>query len=332
MLPVKSLRPPFSNSHNIFYTEDFNYSNESAIPVAVLDSQPPLVTVRGVLEELNTPDFLQYDLDLGRINKLHHHLWMAGEPIHARPFHKLKHSGLRVRPTHQHDLHLLSYESSIFLKPLPEWLLNYQFWEQGLCSDEELHKRACGLLVSWIWLIQSPLDLRMANQEDFGLLPPQLSWKHWKAIVRDVQHYIDFHTLDQVNKRYHYGELNLSRINLLFRMKFFKPYLYDRDRSNSFFLRRFGWIGIAFLFFQTILAAMQVGFSVDPLSSSYAFSRSSFGFTAFSLITAGVLFAIWGLICIRYGAVFLGSFFASFFLKGYQERRRKAMLSMTSMA
>ena len=136
-------------------------------------------------------------------------------------------------PLNSADLHLLHYADTILLKPLPAYILSKEVWDQILCKDAELHKNACGLLLSYIWLIRSPLDFKLAIEKDSQLLPAQLSWATWKRIVDESLQYIDPDTLHQCNKRYQFGELRLGRINTIYRMNprfflthFVRGYLY----------------------------------------------------------------------------------------------------------
>ena len=37
----------------------------------------------------------------------------------------------------------------IFIKPLPEYLLSFEFWDKHLGADTDIRKSACGLLLSY---------------------------------------------------------------------------------------------------------------------------------------------------------------------------------------
>ena len=234
-------------------------------------------------------DFLEQDLDLSRLNRIHQYLWMAGRPLDARTLVKQRMMGYDIIMTEQTDLHLLKYSNRILLKPLPEYLLRDDFWEKYLCANKALHASACGFLLSYMWLICSHHDLRIACQ--CYLVPTSITWQQWKLLITDFYRHIDVNALDQVNKRYHFGELRLSRINTIYRIRFFftnyiRGYLYGYNRYVVFFQRNFGWILVVFVYFSLILDAMQVGQGVDLLQDSHAFQSAAYGFVVFSTVAA----------------------------------------------
>jgi hypothetical protein len=177
----------------------------------------------------NPRQFLSHDLDLSRLNRIHGHLWMAGRPMRARPLHRYKMLGMEVLGTQQMDLHLLKYSTKLLVKPLPEWILSYEFWTEHICkpgdADTEgnreegwMWKSAAGFLVSYVWLIITPLDLKIAHE--YALLPSFVTWHWWKDFVRDVLDHVDINTLHEVNKRYQFGDLRLGRINSIYRIRY----------------------------------------------------------------------------------------------------------------
>ncbi|ORY05163.1 hypothetical protein BCR34DRAFT_48627 [Clohesyomyces aquaticus] len=267
----------------------------TSIPLSALDSLPTIAG-RGTnifRADADIKQFLTEELNLGRLNKIHDLLWMAGRPMRARPLHRYKMLGFEVLYTQQMDLHLLKFSNKLMIKPLPEWMLSHDFWKDNLCSSEDFHKSACGFLLSYVWLLVSPLDLKLAH--DHFLLPSFITWHWWKDFVSDFLQHVDMNALDQVNKRYHFGDLRLGRINSIYRTRFMfthfvRGYLYGYNRYVVFFQRNFSWILIVFVFFSLVLSAMQVGAGVEPLQSNQMFRRASYGFVVFSMVSvAGVL-------------------------------------------
>lgn len=257
------------------------------------------------LVEEDIQRFLEQDLDVSRLNRIHEYLWMAGRPLDARTLVKQRMMGYAITVTEQADLHLLKYTDRILIKPLPEYLLHDDFWEEYLCANKVLHTSACGLLLSYMWLICSHHDLRIAKE--CRLVPSSISWSQWKVLIADFYRHIDVNALDQVNKRYHFGELRLSRINSIYRFRFFfthyiRGYLYGYNRYVVFFQRNFAWILVVFVYFSVILEAMQVGLANPRLSNSHAFQRAAYGFTVFSTASAAFFLALPGVIFV---AVFL---------------------------
>lgn len=250
-------------------------------------------------------EFIAYDLDLRRLNRIHGHLWMAGRPMRARPLHRYKMMGFDILYTQQMDLHLLKFSNHLMIKPLSEYMLDHKFWEDYICTKQDLHESACGFLVSYVWLLTTPLDLKLAHEQ--FLIPSFVTWHWWKGFVKDFVANIDLNALDQVNKRYQFGDLRLGRINSIYRTRFFyshfvRGYLYGYNRYVVFFQRKFGWILIVFVFISLVLAAMQVGASVEPLQSNQVFLDVCYGFVVFSMVSVVVVLGIVG---VMFCAIFL---------------------------
>jgi hypothetical protein len=243
--------------------------------------------------------YLKRDLDHSRLNRIHGYLWMAGRPLNARPIHRQKMMGFDILLTEQADLHLLKFSNKIFVKPLSEYMLNYGFWDKYLCESKELHESACGILLSYVWLICSPLDLKLAHQLD--LLSSEITWKWWKTFVADFLSHVDANALNEINKRYHFGELRLGRINSIYGIRFFfthfiRGYLYGYNRYTIFFQRNFAWMLIVFAYFSLVLSAMQVGAILPPLNTNPAFQQASYGFVVFSIVTVAAIVSFVGIL------------------------------------
>ena len=297
------------------------------LPLTDLDSLPT-ITGRGnnvVLASHAISQFLMEDLDLSRLNRIHAHLWMAGRPMRARPLHRYKMMGMNVLVTQQMDLHLLKFSSSLMLKPLPEWVLSYDFWNEHICGDLELHKSASGFLMSYVWLVTTPLDLRFAH--DQSLLPSFITWHWWKSFVQDFLDHVDINTLHQVNKRYQFGDLRLGRINSIYRIRFFathfvRGYLYGYNRYVVFFERNFSWILSVFVLFSLVLSAMQVGTSLRELEDNHAFLRASYVFVVFSMVA---VVAVLGIVVLIFVGIFLFNMVAAISHASNEQRKRKKL-------
>ncbi|CAI6337316.1 unnamed protein product [Periconia digitata] len=296
------------------------------IPLTALESLPTIAGRNGevYLTKNKIGEFLQWDLDLKRLNLVHGHLWMAGRPMRGRPLHRYKMLGLEILPTQQMDLHFLRYSDRLMIKPLAEYMLDHAFWVEHICPHKTLHENACGLLLSYVWLLTSPIDLKLAHE--IYLLPSFVTWAWWKTFVTDFESHIDLNALDKVNKRFHFGELRLSRINSIFRIRyapthFVRGYLYGYNRYVVYFQRRFGWILIVFVFFSLVLAAMQVGASVEPLQSNQDFIRSCYVFVVFSMLAVAAILGAVGLMFMCIYIYNMGKAIAHVF-KAARERKR----------
>lgn len=307
----------------------------TSIPLTPLDSLPT-ITGRGnevVLANDSITQFLHQDLDLSRLNRIHAHLWMAGRPMRARPLHRYRMMGLDMLLTQQMDLHLLKFSDKLLLKPLPEWLLSHDFWSQHICPSTALHKSACGFLLSYVWLLTTPLDLKLAH--DFTLVPSFVTWHWWKDFVKDflAEGNVDVNTLAQVNERYQFGDLRLGRINSIYRIRFahthfVRGYLYGYNRYVVFFQRKFSWILIVFVFFSLVLSAMQVGTSLGQLDKNTPFLEASYVFVVFSIVSVVAVLASVGVIFVF---TFLFNMVAAIRHAGREQRERKELARRKEM-
>lgn len=252
--------------------------------------------------------FLKLDMDVSRLNKIHRYLWLVGRPTNARPLHRQKMIERQILITEQADLHMVWHESRIFLKPLPDYIFDYEVWNSTICNDAALHASSCGFLLSYVWLLRHPSDLKIAL--DLGLISPKINWENWIIFVDTLLSNTDYAASDTVNHRYHYGELRLSRLNTIYRIlhifepkRFMLGYLPRYNRYAVFFERNFRWVVIVFLYMTIILTAMQVGLATTELQQDEMFQRASYGFAIFSIVL---------LVFIVFSEVFLFSLFFVF--------------------
>lgn len=161
--------------------------------------------------------YLDKELEVSRLNEIDDWLHWAGRYNNIRPLHRQKLLGREIVITEKTDLHLIWYDNRIFVKPLPAFLLNFEFFEKELCEPVELYKYANGLLWSYTKLIQNESDFRIAK--DSQLLPSRdISWKDWTQFFGEVEIQLNQRgPKDRRNKRYHFGELRLNRVNFIYR-------------------------------------------------------------------------------------------------------------------
>jgi len=282
---AKQLSPPFPASTKFGSGRIAQATRSTSILPAAYHDQHNNLVRRGS----GSAAFVHLDMDVSRLNKIHQYLWLAGRPTSARPLHRQKMMERQILITEQADLHLVWHESRIFLKPLPDYILDYQFWEETICNDAALHASSCGFLLSYVWLLCHPSDLKIALE--LGLLSPGISWEDWTIFVDTFLLHIDYEALDMINKRYRYGELRLSRLNTIHRLTHIfelehcvRGYMYGYNRYTVFFERNFGWVIIVFLYVTIILTAMQVGLGTTALQQDQMFQRASYGFAVFSIV------------------------------------------------
>ncbi|RSL80948.1 hypothetical protein CEP52_017300 [Fusarium oligoseptatum] len=250
----------------------------------------------------DTRAYLKTDLQTPRLSKIHRLLWLTGMPRPARPLHRQRLLLRTIHLTESTDEHLVWHETCIFIKPIPEYLLDYEFWDQELCADEALHKSACGLLLSYAWLVCYKSDLRIAGEA--GLLPANIDWNAWTAFMMDFTSHIDTSTICQVDSRYSYSELRLSRLNTLYRFgaagfslrNVVYGFMSGSTRYTTFFERNFGWILAVFVYMSVVLSAMQVALATERFGDDIRFQQFSYGMAllsmAFVLAAVAIMFLV----------------------------------------
>ncbi|KAF2186743.1 hypothetical protein K469DRAFT_144567 [Zopfia rhizophila CBS 207.26] len=280
----RKLSPPISNTSLLKDSSSTAHKPESLHPAITFEGD------KFVRPNRDTFTYLALDLKTPRLNDIHQHLWLAGLPNAARPLHRQKLLGRNILVTEDPDEHLVWFEAQIFVKPLPDFLLDYNYWNDYLCSDEELHKSACGLLLSYAWLVRHKSDLNIAQET--GLLSNNIGWPNWVEFLETFLDNINLDTLSDVNKRYKYGELRLSRLNAIYRLipptysfhNFIRGYRSGSTWYNAFFERHFKWMLAVFAAFSVFLSALQVGLATPMLQENGPFKRASYGFALASLI------------------------------------------------
>jgi len=249
-------------------------------------------------------EFIREDLDLKELCDIHKHLWLAGLPQCARPLHYQLLLSRNIIVTEKSALHLTWMEDRIFLKPLPDYLMDHSIWETILCRDEnyKLFGEANGLMLSYLWLVASRSDFKIAH--DCGLLSPVITWERWTAFSKVVAANIDHEHLTNISPRYIYGELRLGRLNWIYRLcsgkrsakTFIRGYKYNYTRYSTFIERNFAWFLTAIIYITLVLTAMQVGLGTSELRESAAFNRASYGFTIFAILAPLILGLLVGVV------------------------------------
>ncbi|KAB2107956.1 hypothetical protein AG0111_0g3840 [Alternaria gaisen] len=283
-----------------------------------------------------TPDFLEKELSVPRLNYVHDFLWLAGRPMPPRALNYQVASSRAITVTEDINLHLVWESGRIFLKPLPRYLLSSTFWRKYLlcqdpqgsrrcscftnpdpqlanpvqktdaqCNKRELYKCAYGFLLSYTALVQYESDYLIAR--NLNLLPGGVKWRSWCELSRELLEYSP-HNTARVNKRYQFGELRLSRLNKIYRVKglsliwsgsrnrglehLMRGYKFEFATYGQQFAGYLAPILAATAYIALVLTAMQVGLGTDTLRESAPFHRASYGFTVFSILTPLILVVI----------------------------------------
>lgn len=276
--------------------------------------------------------YLTQELNFARLNAIHSHLWACGRPLKARALHRHLMIGRRIVITEQADLHLLTNDDIIMLKPLPTYMLSREVWISYICTDDGLHKAACGMLLSYIWLIRSVNDFKLAQAESRRLIPEGLTFPEWRRITMESLEYIDADTLHQVNRRFQFGELRLGRINKIYRLdprfllqNFVRGYLYQYNRYGPFLQRNVSWILGVSVLFSLGLSAMQVGTGVSGLRDDDRFNQASYGFVVFVCVLVMAILAFVLVIC---AVVYIYNMIAAIHHSAVEQSRREKLAKL----
>ena len=295
--PMRSRAPPpFSSDEGLFALRDplSGKNNEKSeqhswltLPAVYHPDQE-----RGFVEidPQNKPEFvewMQFDLDVSRLNKVEKHLWLVGPDSPAKPLHGQIAAGRNIVVTEKVHMHLVWHSSTVWIKPLPEYLLCNDIWTNHICSKAQLYGSALGFFWSYIWLIRHKSDFRIAH--GMSLLPSEMSWEQWTALCRAVTRHVEH---DRVNVRYLHGEMRLEILNWIYRLcpetreptTFFRGYLYGYHSKSTFLRENTTWLLSALVYVTIVLEAMQVGLATTVLSADKGFQRASFGFTVFAIL------------------------------------------------
>jgi hypothetical protein len=258
----------------------------------------------GSLSSPNLDDvvFLEHELGQGRLEPFYTWLWFAGRPSPPRPLHHQVLLGRQIFISERMDLHLVWDRDRIHLKPLPKFLLEPRFWSDCLscrggdghecavsqdpstiCLHRHIWKCAFGFLSSYAALICHESDFALAKEAH--LLPPQIEWTDWRLFVMQLN---TEHNNNNIDTRFIYGELRLSRLNQLqyFNSGFAgrRGYLPRWQRYGDFLREHFAWLATVTVYMAVVLTAMQVGLATTSLAANEMFQSASYGFTIFSIV------------------------------------------------
>jgi hypothetical protein len=241
-------------------------------------------------------EFLESELLVNKLNRVQDWLWICGRPMPPRPLHYQKLIARDIAITESPELHLVWIKNQIYLKPMPLYLLDPDFWKAFIVHDDDprqQHLASCarGFLFSYTALIAYESDFRIAMET--GLLPRSLTWNDWKTLTREI---LDSHCYATVNPRYWYGELRLTRLNTIFRLKgsIFRGYSRVGSPNDYMDLIRDHFAVVASIlgYVVIVLTAMQVGLGVERLQTDAIFQNASYGFTVFSIVAPLIATAV----------------------------------------
>jgi hypothetical protein len=125
----------------------------------------PLISIDDVQAMLQ---FLGRNLLHHRLNRLFPIFWLVSTPrsSHISPLHHQAIRGREIVITEDPGLHLLWHNDKIYIKPLPQYLMNHAFWKYFLSqAAPDLRKAALGYVQSYHYLILHQSDFDIAIEK-----------------------------------------------------------------------------------------------------------------------------------------------------------------------
>ena len=269
------------------------------------------------LKQPELADHLRKSLAVTGLDEIAKHLWWVSTPssgrvptirtdpaaaqiatphhAHISPLHHQAVRGRIIVLAEDPHLHLVWYYDRIFIKPIPQYLLSEPFWEFLEAQDQDLWKAAVGFMRSYAYLIQYETDFKLA-QDKLDLIPTKngtnpITFEDFWKFIKPFKDAGD----GLVAPRYQYGELRLTRLNMMMRVLFKKLTFHHINAQWDTYLGKFvAPFLTAFVVLTTVLTAMQVELAIQALSGQSGvwlkFSQASRWFSVTVIIM--VAFAI----------------------------------------
>jgi hypothetical protein len=220
-------------------------------------------------------DFISRELWSQDLESISDRLWWMSkqDSSNISPLHRQRVKGREIIVTEDPRLHLVWIDDRIFLKPLPQYITSYVFWDTFMSDPSTygaavgLRKAALGYLRTYFHLIQYESDLRIAQDPALYLVPKEVTWPQFcqfTALFNDI-------TDSEVSGRYHYGEIRLTRLN------YYAPVLLGRShyqrvdyQYRAYFARLQRPAISAFAFFSILLNCFQVNLAASDSDKRYS--------------------------------------------------------------
>lgn len=271
----------------------------------LLDDLPASYRVDKVdiqLPRFGNPFFSQ-ELDVKRLHRIMHWLWLCGQTAPPRPLHHQLLMDRRIVVTERLDFHLVWGDDRMFVKPLPRWLIRRDFWELQLDDEDEdkdpqmgassgsgaggpirtVKSVALGFLLSYVALIQHESDFEIAMET--RLIPKELTWSKWKVLVREILDGRRERLHRQVADRFIYGELRLHRLNLIYQcLGRPKGYIPRWNSYKGFIQDNLDVVVAGTVYVVLVLTAMQVGLATTVLEGNTSFEYAAYGTAVFAML------------------------------------------------
>ena len=236
------------------------------------------------------------------LNNIHSHLWIAGSPGNISPLHHQRVLLRKTIPSEQARLHLVWFDRNIYVKPLPDSLLDINRYPDT-SSDPSGSIR--GFLRSYCSLICDPIDLVLAKKSH--LISEDVTWEQWVAFYDAII----LKTKDNhISRRYQYGELRLNRLDIIYRLTGRGLTYFTVHRNyKTYFTQYFSLFVTVFAFAAVILAAMQVLVAIKDIPEAVVVTSYRFAVavlvgvcSCFGYVVSVFLFMFSYNFCLAWGA------------------------------
>lgn len=146
-------------------------------------------------------------------------LWLVArkDGIYIDSLHEHLIKGRTIVTAEDPKLHLVWYYETVYIKPLPDYLLNHNIWTRFISPEnaQPLHKQpqhnkhraAVGFLRSYSFLIRHESDFIIAQRAN--LIPKYVSFQRFQKFMQPFRSVQD----KEVSHRYQYGQFRLSHLN-----------------------------------------------------------------------------------------------------------------------
>jgi len=287
-------KPPFPPTSSLIAREDLVF------PAAFNDVSPLARELQPLrFEHRNEVDrFLCAFFDLSRFNAIRKMLWLIAVHGAPRSLYYQKFLRREIVIAEELDLHLVWAKSRIFIKPLPDFLLNYDFWEAYISCEPQLHRAAYGLLYSYCGLIRFGHDLHVA--QECHLVNANLDHRAWTEFARTILPNLNSNDSNTMDTRFQYGELRLNRLDTIYR---YSPYKFSvsgilqgfpHALTESYvpYMDLYNNAVSAFGVIVIILSAFNLSLSAQSKSPDLDLQQAAYGFALFAMILCAALIGL----------------------------------------
>lgn len=242
--------------------------------------------------------YLISELRTDDLDSVLRYLWLAGLPaFKTRPLHSQRVVQREIVVCERIGLHLVSFQGTILIKPLPHFLMHHLFYQDYIENIPELEPWALGFLASYLALIVYESDYAIAKQ--LGLLPPNVTWKEWLRFAAQLHEALSDADgmIIPFKNRYFYGELRLSRLNLIMqiiRFRITRGYIWLNTQYSDYFRRYFTVIALLFAaYFSVALSAFQVATGAGQiLQARQGIFQVAYWFSIGTLVVLGATIVV----------------------------------------